>query len=612
MMRTTSAKGKNERGMALLLTLFALLLLSALGLFMVLSSNTETRIDTNYGTSLRAYYSARSGLEEIRDRIKYTKAASPGGLADQLPQDVAGNAGGVLYVLNPANGEVVDPTDPTSPYFDDELCRAYASNTPKGVKCTVVPTSANWQMLPAQVSMAPASGPLGYKWIRINMKTNRIADPYFVDQGASGAPLDTRICWDGQVEQLSPGTDDPSCEVNGMQTVYMLTALAATPQANRLNGARKLVSLEVVAPSIRPAGVLTASVMNLPSTGNNLGISQVAIDGRAHDITGVLSNSNSCSSIASLATDSGSSQIEQALNQLRKNIVDTANNSCNPDGTSVGSNKCTSGLWWVRGTDPTSRFVTSNTSGSSGESDDDEEEHDDDHRGRHHDPTGIGAGAACDPTNPSCYTHLDLASPQLFAISATSAPHVPAVTLPDNFSAPFIGGIGNQADATVYQPAFALTVQDQINAVNKLVNASVGRSNYFTPSSATLAGSYGTQKDPAVVVFGGPGDSTLSLNLTTLTGFGILVVPSALEITNSTLNWNGIVLIKSPTGHVTINSGAQGSINGTLLLAPGATMNLQSFAPSSVPFRLTYSCDAVDLPFHNQPFKIISTAESSF
>ena len=104
--------------MALLLALFALLLLSAIGLFMVLASDTETRIDANYSSSLRSYYAARSGLEEVRDRIKFPfSTTSPKGLADLLPQDIAGNASGVLYVLNPAGGETVDPTDPSQPLF---------------------------------------------------------------------------------------------------------------------------------------------------------------------------------------------------------------------------------------------------------------------------------------------------------------------------------------------------------------------------------------------------------------------------------------------------------------------------------------------------------------
>src|SRR5438270_2560208 len=103
---TVKAKLQKERGIALLLALFALLLLSAIGLGMVLASYTETRIDTNYSGSLRSYYSARSGLEEVRDRISFSSNTSPAGLADQLPKFVAGNAGGVLYVLNPAGGEV--------------------------------------------------------------------------------------------------------------------------------------------------------------------------------------------------------------------------------------------------------------------------------------------------------------------------------------------------------------------------------------------------------------------------------------------------------------------------------------------------------------------------
>ena len=47
-------KKRNEQGMALLLSLFALLLLSGIGLCMVLASTTETRIDANYSGSLRS------------------------------------------------------------------------------------------------------------------------------------------------------------------------------------------------------------------------------------------------------------------------------------------------------------------------------------------------------------------------------------------------------------------------------------------------------------------------------------------------------------------------------------------------------------------------------
>ena len=643
------AKQQKERGMALLLALFALLLLSAIGLFMVLASNTETHIDANYSNGLRSYYAARSGLEEVRDRMKYSSGS--GGLSDLLPQDVAGNTGGVLYVLNPASGETVDPTDPTSPYFDDQLCHDYASGVvAKDTKCSMLPGTQNWNKAVASVtaSSQPGYNPstqLPYKWIRINMKTNRVADPYFVDQTGTSVPLDTRVCFDGETEQLSPGGTNPSCDANGMQTVYMLTSLAATPQTSGPNGSRKLMRVEVVAPSIRPPGALTLGAsatapVLINSNSSSAGIPTIAIDGRPHDIHGVLSSSASCSMIAPLATDTpaGTAQLEQSLNLVRKGIVTQANTACNADGSNTLGNICTAGLWWVRGTDLLPRFITTgsststtsttstsststgSTSGSTpGGSGRGGRDDDDSHGGHHHnDPTGApDPTGACAATDPSCFTNLDLAAPELFATSAVTGTDIPVVAPPTDGIAPFTGGKGNQSDASIYQPASANIIANEIKAVADFVNASTSDPSYYTASSATLAASYGTSTTPAIVVFTDP---TLSLqnNAVGLSGYGVLVIPNALEITNAALNWNGIVVIQSPTGHVTLNS-ATGSINGALLLQPGAALSLQNSSTAvcgtgqlCTAFRLTYSCDAIDLAFTSKPFKIISTQGSSF
>jgi hypothetical protein len=612
---------RNEQGMALLLALFALLLLSGIGLCMVLASTTETRIDANYGGSLRSYYAARSGLEEVRDRMSFpsTSTTWSGGIADRLPQDIAGNPLGVLYVLNPANGETVDPADPNSPYFDNQLCHDYNSGVAaRDSRCTVVPTG-NWT-LPTQsaaAGAAPATVPSGYKWVRINMKTNRMAAPYFVDQIGAAATLDTRVCWDGQTEQLSPGGANPSCDANGMQTVYMLSSLAATSQTGGPNASRKLLRFEVVAPSIRPPGVLTMGAQSATATTTSpvpvLGgssIPAIAIDGRAHKLDGTLSTTASCSAVAPLGADSatGTAQIEAALNAVRKNIVTSANNSCHADGTP--QNICTPGLWWVRGTDPTPRFTTTSSGGGGGRSDDDEH-----HGGHNHhdDPSGVGDTLSCDPSTASCYTNLDLAAPELMATSATSSLHTPIVTLAADGIAPFTGADGNQADESVYQPASPNIVGNSINAVNALVNSSSAQPNYYAVSAANLAGSYGTSTSPALVVINDP-----VLNLqggAGLSGYGVLVIPSGLEINNATLNWNGIVVVNSPNGHVTINSGASGFINGALLVQPGAALNLQNTATNPqnpISFKLTYSCEAIDLSFSSKPFRIISTSETSF
>jgi hypothetical protein len=629
-------KKRNEQGMALLLSLFALLLLSGIGLCMVLASTTETRIDANNSGSLRSYYAARSGLEEVRDRMKLS-AASPVSLANQLPLDIAGNANGVLYVLNPAGGETVDPTDPASPYYDDQLCHDFNSGvSARDSKCTVIPATPNWNLplqYAAAVNASPAAVPLGYKWVRINIKTNRMAAPYFVDQIGDAATLDTRVCWDGQREQLSPGGSNPSCDANGMQTVYMLSSLAATSQTGGPNGSRKFLRFEVVAPSIRPPGMITMGAQAITSTNTSpvpvLGPSSIpatAVDGRAHRLDGTLARPNgttasnsSCSDVAPLGADNapGTTQIETALNAVRKNIVISANNSCKADGTAQNSNSCTPGLWWVRGTDANPRFNTTSSNSGSGRDDDDDHHDGHDH---HDDPSGVGDTQACDPSVPSCYTNLDLAAPELLSTSAAFALHTPLVTNPPDGTAPFTGARGNQADASVYQPGLANIVGNSMQAVKDLVSASASQPNYYEVSAANLAASYGTNISPAVVVITDP---VLSLqNSAVLTGYGVLVVRDGLEINNATLNWNGIVMVKSSSGYVTINSAATGYINGVLMVQPGAALTMQSVLTlppgsaltlqSATAFHLTYSCEAIDLAFTSRPFRIISTSETSF
>jgi hypothetical protein len=621
-------KRPNERGMALLLALFTLLLLSGIGLCMILASTTETRIDANYGGSLRSYYAARSGLEEVRDRINLP-TNSQISLATMLPQDIAGNANGVtgvLYVVNPAGSEVVDPTDPASPYYDYQLCHDYNSGvSTRDAKCTVQPSTSNWLLTqPAAQSVAQQAGqqaPLGYKWVRINIKTNRMAAPYFVDQIGAAATLDSRICWDGQAEQLTPGTANPSCDANGMQTVYMLSSLAATAQTGGPNGSHKLLRLEVVAPSIRPPGVITMGAQTTTdpvtlSTTPLLGGSSIpatAIDGRVHKLDGTLAlgadgtpaTTVGCSSVAPLGADgaTGTAQIEAALNVVRKNIVTSANNSCHADGTPTPQSACTPGLWWVRGTDINPRFATTSGGAGGGRSADDEHHDGHDH---HRDPLGVGDTLACDPSTLSCYTNLDLGAPELMAAAATPGLHTPVVTLPADGTAPFTGADGNQADESVYQPASPKLVGNSINVVNNLVSTSTGQPNYYEVSAANLAASYGTSTTPALVKITDP-----VLNIqggAPLSGYGVLVVRDGLEI-NGSLNWNGIVVINSPSGHVTINSGATGFINGALLVQPGAAINLQN---TTTPFKLTYSCEAIDLPFSSKPFRIISSSETSF
>ncbi len=598
-MKPSLARRKQEKGAALLLSLFALLLLSAIGVFMYVSSDTETHIDSNYRTGISAFYAARFGLEEVRDRIRYTAAASPGGIADGLPQTIAGTPGGVLYIINGVG--IIDPTDPNSPYFDDQLCHDYNSAVDKYTKCASVPTASGWALAnKASLTSAGAAG--SFKWARVNIKTNRIADPYFVNGANGPSTLDVPICYDGVREQISPGGTNPFCDANGMQTVYMVTSLAVTPGVSR-NSSRRMLRSELVAPSIRPAGAVTMDANSVnPTLGS--GIPTTTIDGRNHNLDGTLPSTTSrCSNISSLAIDSGnvSTQLQQALSNLRTSIVSQANNSCNySNGSGINGNSCPPALWWVRGTNQTPRFgsitITVSSSGSSGSSDG-------------HDGGSSGGSSSTMTLTGASPSTLNLAAPELMATSATYAPNIPAVVYPSSQTAPFAGGTGNQADPVLYQPPSASVLPDAFTTVNALVASASQQPNYISiPPGGTLNTSYGSSSSPVVLVITNP--NGLVLQNTTLTGYGVLVVPSSLQLNTATLNWTGIVMVQGGAGQFSIGQNSLGSITGAVLLqaASSTALSLQTVAANSN-FAINYSCDAVDMAFGALPFKVISSSE---
>ena len=618
-LKTAKTKRVSQSGAALLLCLFALLLLSSIGIFLYVSTGTEARIAANYGNNLDAYYSAKSGLEEVRDRVSYSSTPTAtvptppaGGLADLLPKDIAGNSGGVLYVLNPGPGETVDPTSTGNRYFDDQLCHDYNSGVVPGGRCTNSPASSNWA-LPFQASLAPAGTEPALKWVRINMKTNRVVLPnYCVNQACNSAPLDTPVCWDGLTEQVLPGGTLSACDANGMQNVYMLTSLAVTPGL-RDNSARRLLRSEVVAPSIRPPGAITMDAAGISaSLSDGSSIPGTAVDGRPHKLDGTLSGSNACSAVAALATDSpsASSQLSQSLDSVRKGIVDTANASCKWDGSGLNSNVCTPALWWVRGTNGNPRFITSITTTTttvvSGSNDNSGQGNSDDRQ-----VVTTTTKSLCSPSSPSCYTNLDLSAPELFATDATMGSPVPAVTAPLNTSL-MTGGPGNQGSGSMYQSPLTTTLPDEVSALNKLITASINQPNYVQVSSANIAASYGSNGNPAIVVITDTSGLVLNQNLS---GYGILLVTNDFEI-NAQFQWTGIVLVQGGNAQFKVGSTGTGSINGALMLqASGTSASLVSNTRSiqgPIPFRISYSCEAIDMAFGSLPFKVLGSSEVSF
>jgi Tfp pilus assembly protein PilX len=112
---TTPHLVRDERGVALIVALMSLMLLSALGLALMMTTMTETMISTNYRDSGEALYAADAGIERVMQdlltipdwnrllaennvRTSFTDGASPGDRT--LPDGTALNLLSATNLLN--------------------------------------------------------------------------------------------------------------------------------------------------------------------------------------------------------------------------------------------------------------------------------------------------------------------------------------------------------------------------------------------------------------------------------------------------------------------------------------------------------------------------------
>src|ERR1700688_2497394 len=114
---------RGEAGSALLIAIFALLLISVVGIALLLSTGTDSALAGNYRTSTAAYYASVAGLEEARGRLLWK---NPNFFNSSVPNFIP-MAGGspalgltqVRYILNPASGETVDPASSNPANYPD-------------------------------------------------------------------------------------------------------------------------------------------------------------------------------------------------------------------------------------------------------------------------------------------------------------------------------------------------------------------------------------------------------------------------------------------------------------------------------------------------------------
>jgi hypothetical protein len=192
-------KRRPEAGAALLIAIFALMLISVVAIALIVSQGTDSALTGNYRTSTSAYYAGIAGLEEGRGRLlpknaNYLGNSFPSLFQGGAPNFVLTPTPQVLYILNPANGETVDPTSANpAQYPDNEYQSEFG---PLG--------GANVQTINSvfQLPGLLLPGPL-YKWVRITAATELSLAPPPQGQGID-------VNWDGYIDNSTPLNYDPA------------------------------------------------------------------------------------------------------------------------------------------------------------------------------------------------------------------------------------------------------------------------------------------------------------------------------------------------------------------------------------------------------------------
>jgi Tfp pilus assembly protein PilX len=281
--KVRNKRRNRESGMALLIALLALLLVSAIGMGMMYMSSTETSINANYRDTQQAFFAMRGGLEEMRDRMR---SNAPSGITLPTSMPSSGAAGSIIYITNPTGSETVDPVtySTTNNYFDDEFCHeAFTGITYTGVT-TGVPCTGSAQAPPSGAktivaSIAPYTGTssaLSYKWVRLTLKQNGTFPSALVAPIDASHPASGQVCWDAgnsrEIVSTSLGSTYTTCALAQaagylVAPVYILTSLAYTPQGSRRIGQYEVAAVNITPP---PSGLAMAGAgANMPSVPNS-------------------------------------------------------------------------------------------------------------------------------------------------------------------------------------------------------------------------------------------------------------------------------------------------------------------------------------------------------
>src|SRR6266436_1526722 len=158
----------SESGVALLIAIFVLMLVSVIAISLIVASGGESALAGNYRSSASAYLAGTAGLEEARGRMLpknadyFNKAPNNTPATNFIPTVGPLAIGQVRYILNPAQGENVATLLATYP--DTEYATEFGA----------APVAANVKTIASASTVTSGGttyyGPL-FKWVRITAAT---------------------------------------------------------------------------------------------------------------------------------------------------------------------------------------------------------------------------------------------------------------------------------------------------------------------------------------------------------------------------------------------------------------------------------------------------------
>lgn len=233
MQEDRKTRRRSEKGIALLIAIFVLLLISVVAISLLVSSGTETALGANYRSSSTMYYAALAGLEEVRGRLlprnpNYIGLTDPSAIPSPFP------LGQATYIINRLTGETIAPWDSSNQYYDNQYQSEFGSGP------------SSWQSVYSVWDFSGSMGVPGplFKWVRINSVTEA---SLYLDINSDGTRNPTTLIYYDPANVNYTGQLWPSMIVNSSPPSTASQVLEITALAELPNGSEKYLQY-LVAP----------------------------------------------------------------------------------------------------------------------------------------------------------------------------------------------------------------------------------------------------------------------------------------------------------------------------------------------------------------------------